>query len=284
MNKTEQVIVGMLTENTGSHFLDSGGAYGRHWSRNQTRNFAAEPKVRAHFCSYLRESGERLLELQAHISLYHWMKENLEFDAEMQARLDAYAEEQPACESWHSIAEGFAEAEQERLCDASGAEARGYPKTCNTYNETDYWDLDQVLEFRELSEDGYSTTHLVLQVHNGCDVRGGYTAPKCFRVLGDWYEWSDSAGLNGLSAGDLYWEYDRGSCFNADRLADSSRENDGKGPKNILDLPVFESAEEMRAAHGESADPDWWVLVPGDGTAWLNGPHFQEQVEVWAWA
>ena len=89
MNKTEQVIVGMLTENTGSHFLDSGGAYGRHWSRNQTRDFDAEPKVRAHFCSYLRESGERLLELQAHISLYHWMKENLEFDAEMQAQLES---------------------------------------------------------------------------------------------------------------------------------------------------------------------------------------------------
>ena len=116
MNKTEQVIVGMLTENTGSHFLDSGGAYGRHWSRNQARDFAAEPKVRAHFCSYLREGGERALELQAHINLYHWMLENLEFDPAMQARLDAYVEEQPACESWHSIAEGFAEAEQERSC------------------------------------------------------------------------------------------------------------------------------------------------------------------------
>ena len=257
MNKTEQVIVGMLTENTGSHFLDSGGAYGRHWSRNQTRNFAAEPKVRAHFCSYLRESGERLLELQAHISLYHWMKENLEFDAEMQARLDAYVEEQPAGESWHSIAEGFAEAEQERLCDASGCEARGYPRTCNTYNETDYWDLDQVLEFRELSEDGSSTTHLVLQVHNGCDARGGYTAPKCFRVLGDEYEWIDSANLIGLSAGDLYWEYDRGSCFNADRLAYSSRENDGRGPVNILTLPVFESVEEMRQKYGPNPAPEW---------------------------
>ena len=282
MNRTEQVIVGMLTENTGAHPLDSGGAYGRHWSRNQTRNFAAEPKVRGSFDSYLRESGERTLHLEAHINLYHWMRENLEFDAEMQARLDAYAEEQPDRESWHSIAEGFAEAEQERLRDADSIEAKNYPQTCNTYNEMDEWDLGQGLEFRELSEDGYNTTHLVLQVHNGCDVRGGYTAPKCFRVLGDGYEWSDSANLNGLSAGDLYWEYDRGSCFNADRLAYSSRENDGSGPINILNLPVFESVEEMRQKYGPNPAPEWWVLVPGDGTAWLNGPHFQEQVEVWS--
>ena len=282
MDRTEQVIKSMLTENTGSHFLDSGGAYGRHWSHNQTRDFAAEPKVRARFRSYLREGGERELDLEAYISLYHWMLENLEFDPEMQARLDAYVEEQPDRESWHSIAEGFAEAEQERLCDASGAEARWYPNTCNTYNEPDNWDLDQVLEFRALSEDGCNTTHLVLQVHNGCDVRGGYTAPKCFRVLGDGYEWIDSANLNGLSAGDLYWEYDRGSCFNADRLASSSRETDGRGPANILTLPVFESVEEARQKCGPNPAPEWWVLVPGDGTAWLNGPHFQEQVEVWS--
>ena len=33
-NNTEQQIYNMLTENTGTHFLDSGGANGRHWQRN----------------------------------------------------------------------------------------------------------------------------------------------------------------------------------------------------------------------------------------------------------
>ena len=282
MNTTEQVIVGMLTENTGSHFLDSGGAYGRHWSRNQTRDFDAEPKVRAHFSSYLRESGERYLALQAHINLYHWMRENLEVDAEMQAWLDDYTNEQPQGESWHEVAEGFAELEQERMCIVGEVEAKGYPRVCNTYNEQENWDLDQVLDFCALSEDGYSTTHIVLQVHNGCDVRGGYTAPKCFRTRGGEYEWMDNANLNGLSAGDLYWEYDRGSCFDSRCLSYSSYERNREGPKNILDLPVFESVEEMHASRGEGSAPDWWVLVPGDGTAWLNGPDFQEQVEVWA--
>ena len=34
---TEQVIYEMLTESTGTHFLDSGGATGRHWQQNQKR-------------------------------------------------------------------------------------------------------------------------------------------------------------------------------------------------------------------------------------------------------
>ena len=33
-NNTEQQIYNMLTENTGTHFLDSGGANGRHWQSN----------------------------------------------------------------------------------------------------------------------------------------------------------------------------------------------------------------------------------------------------------
>ena len=31
---TKQIIYGMLTENTGTHFLDSGGSEGRMWQRN----------------------------------------------------------------------------------------------------------------------------------------------------------------------------------------------------------------------------------------------------------
>ena len=35
MKKTKEVIYQMLIESTGQHMLDSGGAYGRHWERNQ---------------------------------------------------------------------------------------------------------------------------------------------------------------------------------------------------------------------------------------------------------
>ena len=44
--KTADVIISMLKENTGAHFLDSGGAYGRNWERNQARDFESEPACR----------------------------------------------------------------------------------------------------------------------------------------------------------------------------------------------------------------------------------------------
>ena len=37
MKNTKQLIYKMLTQNTGAHFLDSGGAYGRNWERNQVK-------------------------------------------------------------------------------------------------------------------------------------------------------------------------------------------------------------------------------------------------------
>lgn len=35
LTSTERVLIAMLTENTGRHMLDSGGAYGRNWERNR---------------------------------------------------------------------------------------------------------------------------------------------------------------------------------------------------------------------------------------------------------
>ena len=39
---TGRVLASRLQENTGSYVTDSGGIYGRHWQRNQGRNFEAE--------------------------------------------------------------------------------------------------------------------------------------------------------------------------------------------------------------------------------------------------
>src|SRR5690606_23393942 len=49
---TEEVLASMLKENTGTHMLDSGGAYGRHWQRNQGRDFEAEKETELKFGIY----------------------------------------------------------------------------------------------------------------------------------------------------------------------------------------------------------------------------------------
>ena len=43
--KTGDVLKATLLENTGRHFMDSGGAYGRAWQENQGRDFASEPEA-----------------------------------------------------------------------------------------------------------------------------------------------------------------------------------------------------------------------------------------------
>ncbi len=39
---TDEVLLAMLRENCGEHFLDSGGERERHWQRNQARDIESE--------------------------------------------------------------------------------------------------------------------------------------------------------------------------------------------------------------------------------------------------
>jgi len=55
----------------------------------------------------------------------------------------------------------------------------------NTYNYENL--LSQVLQFILL--EGKDDTYIILQVHGGCDVRGGYTKPRVFRVIDEDYFW-----------------------------------------------------------------------------------------------
>lgn len=41
----QKAIISMFIENTGSHFLDSGKAYGRNQERNQHINFLEQPAI-----------------------------------------------------------------------------------------------------------------------------------------------------------------------------------------------------------------------------------------------
>ena len=55
--------------------------------------------------------------------------------------------------------------------------------TFNTCNGDS--DLSQVLQGAWL-EDADGDSYLLLQIHGGCDVRGGYTDAKLFKVEYDW--------------------------------------------------------------------------------------------------
>ena len=163
--KTGDVLRAMLTENTGIQFMDSGGAYGRAWQQNKGRDFDTEPAA-----TLTVEEG--FIDIRR--STYHFLNECLEFDEAMDERFQAFNRAQDPGDQipWLALMEEFTDS-----LDATGVYGEGSPLTINTYNHDSL--LDQVIQYTyfELDEQGY----VLLQIHGGCDVRGGYTAPKAFR-------------------------------------------------------------------------------------------------------
>jgi hypothetical protein len=182
---TADVLAAMLRENTGTHFLDSGGTpkydehgnytgsdhgYGRHHERNRHRDFATEPASVVSF-----KYG-----IEVTHNVYHWLLERLEYDDDLQNRFDKFLESRDDT-YWLQDMEEFPEWLRERGHAVTGLYGDGDPFTVNTYNGEDL--LSQVLQYVYFELDG--APYVLLQIHGGCDVRGGYTVPKAFRVLDD---------------------------------------------------------------------------------------------------
>ena len=174
---TERVLKLMLVENTGRHMLDSGGVYGRSWERNQGRDFDSEPATVLE-CRYNS--------IDVTHNVYHWLLNRLEFDPDMQTRFDLFAEERPD-DSWMENMEEFVT--QPRFVgqeDGYGFES-GF--TVNTYNGECL--LSQILQYTVINDGNDSW--VLLQIHGGCDARGGYTAPKAFFLTEDGL-WDNARG------------------------------------------------------------------------------------------
>lgn len=166
MGSTERILEKMFKENTGRHMLDSGGAYGRNWERNQTRHFKDEPEGTLEF-SVHEHNGETYGELLSYVSTYHFLCKKLEYDSAMQKKFDRFCNRKSnEDECWLALAERFPKeviGAKEIVC-------------VNTYNHDNL--LDQVIQYVYWDDDDGG--HVLLQIHGGCDVRGGYTKPRCF--------------------------------------------------------------------------------------------------------
>jgi len=170
--ETEKAIAEMLTENTGAHILDSGGIYGRHWEKNRKiKDFRKLPRVK------VTVWNDR--EIDISINVFHYLTAFLEIDetAKWLQKLFDEFEKRPeyAKMSWLGVMEEFAEYIEENYPEFE------YAGTWNTYN----WEnlLSQVLQGVTLHKGDEYNAYWILQIHNGCDVRGGYTKPRIFHVI-----------------------------------------------------------------------------------------------------
>ena len=227
MTKTADVLKAMLTENTGTHMLDSGGAYGRSWQQNQGRDFDAEPEA-----TISVEEGY----IDIRRSTFHFLKEGLEFDETLNARFLAFnrAKDPGDQIGWLPLMEEFVES-----VEATGIYGEGKPVTVNTYNHDSL--VDQILQYVyfELDEQGY----ILLQIHGGCDARGGYTAPKAFRcnIEDSPSIFSDGDATITCKGGDHRWFYFAGGC-DVDHYED---EDDRK----LDEFPIIEEEIKYHKVH-----------------------------------
>lgn len=256
MSKTQQVLASMLTENCGTHFLDSGSAYGRHWQRNQGRQFLGEPRTITKFgiCR-----GK--LDISMTHNIFHWLDERFEYEETLDnilhgeflqdadrpkprglGKADPHysssekswfelADEFPAWLAKHVTTEGvvrmtaapkkplgpvmkvrgktraarkaarqrFANAmaryeaayaeyeakmvgrEDDEFAKVSGVYGDGDPIVENTYNHEELLSQNFHYVYFEWAHEGY----IILMIHGGCDIRGGYTTPRIFRDCGE---------------------------------------------------------------------------------------------------
>ena len=211
---TERAIAAMLVENTGSHFLDSGGAYGRAWQHTRAAYGldSGLPNSRWHggprpthdpsideierVALAMREGPMGSIDPYGMVIVdtFHWLVERLEYVPALNRKFRRYidklwAHSEAGANDWPyepSAIEKFVGVLIER-----GVTKQGDINSVNTYNGEDA--LSRTLQYTAfgVDEDDFlpEGSYVALQIHGGADVRGGYTDARLFRMIGDNVPW-----------------------------------------------------------------------------------------------
>ena len=167
----KKTIYKMLTENTGTHFLDSGGASNRNWQRNQIKtikDFQDEPEATLNF----DVSGDYIY-LDPTVSVFHKLSKVLD---ECKICKDFNALK---VNNWDSQNYMGVSKEGENFLNSFGFSKLENNETWNTYNFDNCF--SQVVQGTNLISDS-NENYVLIQIHQGADVRGGYTDAKLFII------------------------------------------------------------------------------------------------------
>ena len=144
--------------NSGTHFLDSGGAYGRHHEQPAIKRI--DPYVtwdNPDDCAYIETAN--------------FLDRHLEIDDDMMKMFDAFAENHPD-EPWFELSTMFLE----KMGFTQHVRDNTYNNE-NTLTQEYVWEVwtDDPNESDWIYPSGKHVT--VIFIHTGCDVRGGYSPP-----------------------------------------------------------------------------------------------------------
>ncbi len=156
MQTIEEAITEMLKEPTGVSICDSGGAYGRHWQRNQLIKDFGE------LTRFVYTIDDYDGHIYGIINIYHFLTERLEV-TELSSKLTSI------------LTTMTVDTLMNRLENWRWKKIYGE----NSYNRNSM--LSQVIQYTVM-ESPEGDFYVILQIHNSCDVRGGYTQPRVFAL------------------------------------------------------------------------------------------------------
>lgn len=163
--------------NSGKALCDSGGENGRAWQQPPIQH--TQPAVSVEIYRGKTREGEAFTDVSATIETAHYLAENFEILSGVQDRFDAWAEDQPEGESWFELGQRFAE-------EVLGLHSQARDNIYNGEN-----DLSQVFVWEVFTPEEKPSDWLyaegalvVIHIHTGADVRGGYSYPLFCRSKG----------------------------------------------------------------------------------------------------
>ena len=162
----------MLTENTGKSIFDSGGTDGRKWQKNQKKTL--EEFINSEPITFEVYNDDVIWT----IDLFHYLTSDCEL--EIDALCEAFNEVNINADNWDGGC-GISVEALEVLKKAGVEEIEIAP--INTYNYDS--NLSQglqytIYEIEDKNNPEYVIRYIALQIHNGCDIRGGYTDARLF--------------------------------------------------------------------------------------------------------
>ncbi|KKN85797.1 hypothetical protein LCGC14_0276040 [marine sediment metagenome] len=269
LTATETKLIELLTTSTGSAMMDSGGipqydadgkytgsihGYGRAHERNQGRTFVDKPETSLHFSSwYTNREGkdgwktEHSGDMEFSVSVFHYLNRYLDYDKSLDGFYGWYLDEikKDKDDPHTTDVEDFIQWMRDSDFEIGGLygdneaawSGNTYNGECNLTQTLQYWllSVNEVPEEYEERLPCPSFYMLILQIHQGADVRGGYTAPTVFTA-----NQYDIDSFFGFSDGEIYcngceahWSTDDGYYW---------YEDGSSGGYKVLDLPAHTKA------------------------------------------
>ncbi len=180
-SRTELIIHQMLKENTGVNMMDSGNNDGRYWQKNQkVYDFRLQDSK-----TYNLNDGY----ISVSNNVFRFLTEALEYEDQLTNIFNENKnKEYTDYQNMYDIADIL----NDHYNDLNFEEFHEFKLSGDSFNTYNYEsNLSQVLQgqfFTEYEDTEYEQKYVILQIHNGADIRGGYTDCKVFSVDDDaWY-------------------------------------------------------------------------------------------------